>query len=80
MGLLDEFRRGYTGEAQRYRIAGIEVKCPHCGDDDFETGTAMLNTAGLTLLNLDWANRTAHTLICVKCSRIQWFLQKPERI
>ena len=80
MGLLDEFRRGYTGEAQRYRIADKPVTCPHCGGDDFETGTAMLNTAGLTLLNLDWANRSAHTLICVQCSRIEWFLQKPERV
>lgn len=80
MGLLDEFRRGYTGEPLRYSVAGKIVKCPHCGEDDFESGSAQLNTAGMTFLNLDWANRSAHTLTCVNCSRVEWFLQKPERV
>jgi len=81
MGLLDDFRRGYApDEKQYYRIADKQVVCPHCGGKDFDHGTAQLNTVGLTLLNLDWANRSAHTLICVGCSRIEWFLEKPERI
>ena len=81
MGLMDDFRRGYGGdETQHYRLADKQVTCPHCGGRDFDLGSAQLNTAGLTLLNLDWANRSAHTLICVGCSRIEWFLQKPERI
>ena len=81
MGLLDDFRRGYAGdETQHYRIAGKPVVCPHCEGQDFDLGSAQLNTAGMTLLNLDWANRSAHTLICVGCSRIEWFLEKPERI
>lgn len=66
MGLMDDFRRGYAGdETQYYRIADKQVTCPHCGGRDFDMGSA---------------NRNAHTLICVGCSRIEWFLQKPERI
>ena len=81
MALLDDFRRGYAGDdTQHYRIADKLVVCPHCGGKDFDHGTAQLNTAGMTFLNLDWANRSAHTLTCVNCSRIEWFLQKPERV
>jgi hypothetical protein len=32
----------------------------------------------MTFLNLDWANRTAATLTCTSCGRIEWFLADPE--
>ena len=35
-------------------------------------------TAGLTFFNLDWANRSAATLTCTSCGRIEWFLADPE--
>jgi hypothetical protein len=38
------------------------------------------NTAGLTFLNLDWANRSAATLTCTACGRIEWFLADPEEM
>jgi hypothetical protein len=37
----------------------------------------MLNTAGMTLLGLDWANRTAATLMCDQCGLIHWFGKPP---
>jgi hypothetical protein len=81
MGFFDEFKRGYSGDdSRRYRVTGVLVRCPHCGGEDFDEGAAMLNTAGATLLGLDWANRSANLLICVKCSRIEWFLEKPARM
>jgi len=40
----------------------------------------MLNTVGLTFLELDWANRSGSLLICVKCGHIEWFLEEPERV
>jgi len=57
-----------------------QVRCPHCGGEDFDLGSAMLNTVGLTFLELDWANRSGSLLICVKCSHIEWFLEEPERV
>ncbi len=42
-------------------------------------GNVQLNTAGMTFLDLDWANRSATTLTCAECGRLQWFLQRPER-
>jgi hypothetical protein len=65
-----------TGE--RYSVAGRPVICRHCTHDRFVEGRAQLNTAGLTFLNLDWANRSAATLACTECGRIEWFLTDPE--
>ncbi|MEQ8766160.1 MAG: DNA-binding protein [Planctomycetota bacterium] len=62
----------------RYVVAGRQVVCPHCGHDEFEASKSQLNTAGMSFLGLDWANKSAHILICTACSRIEWFGQAPE--
>jgi predicted nucleic-acid-binding Zn-ribbon protein len=67
---------GPTGDL--FEVAGRPVRCPHCGGERFIEGRAQLNTAGLTFLNLDWANRSAATLACVGCGRVEWFLADPE--
>jgi uncharacterized protein len=67
-----------TGE--RYIVAGKGVSCAHCAADRFVEGRAQLNTAGMTFLNLDWANRTAATLACTSCGHIAWFLADPEEV
>lgn len=48
--------------------------CPHCVCNEFERSEAQLNTAVLTLLDFDWANRSAVVLICRNCGHIEWFL------
>ena len=63
-----------------YSVEGKTVICPHCGDDQFAIGTALLNTAGMTFVGLDWANRAASTLMCAQCGRIEWFGQEPTRL
>jgi predicted nucleic-acid-binding Zn-ribbon protein len=63
-----------------YSVVGETVQCPHCGGAQFEKGSAQLNTAGMTFLNLDWANKSATTLACTTCGRIQWFLREPQRL
>ncbi|MCX8007939.1 MAG: hypothetical protein N3B11_07530, partial [Coriobacteriia bacterium] len=73
--------RAYSGdETQHYGVGGRQLRRPHCGGEDFDAGTALLNTAGMTFFGLDWANRSATVLICTNCSHIDWFLQAPERI
>ena len=47
---------------------------------DSSKGRAQLNTAGLTFFNLDWANRSAATLICTSCGGIDWYLTDPEEV
>ena len=59
--------------AGMYQAGEVRVVCPHCQNEVFEKGEAQLNTAVATFFNLDWANRSAHTLTCVFCGNIQWF-------
>jgi predicted nucleic-acid-binding Zn-ribbon protein len=63
-----------------FQLEGKTVTCPHCGNQEFAIGRAQLNTAGLTFLDLDWANKSAHTLLCTECGRIEWFAQRPEKL
>ena len=67
-----------SNNTSRFEVAGIVVRCPHCGGEEFVEGRTLLNTAGMTFFNLDWANRSAATLACVGCGRIEWFLADPE--
>ncbi len=81
--ILNAFKAGLQGTeesstGEHFTVAGKEVVCPHCGHDRFEEGRALLNTAGMTFLKLDWANRSAATLLCTRCGHIAWFLQDPE--
>jgi uncharacterized protein len=82
---LEAIKKGFEGvgsapEGERFSVAAKPVTCPHCGHDRFIEGRAQLNTAGMTFLKLDWANRSAATLACTTCGRIEWFLEDPETI
>ncbi|MHC4510624.1 MAG: DNA-binding protein [Planctomycetota bacterium] len=60
-----------------YTIGDELIQCNHCKHTRFLKGSAMLNTAGMTFLGLDWANRTATTLMCDHCGLIHWFGKPP---
>lgn len=82
---FNAMRRGLAAmrggdEPAGFAVGGRQVTCPHCGQTEFAKGSAMLNTAGMTFLGLDWANKTATTLICAECGRIEWFAQEPVRV
>ena len=57
-----------------FEVAGKPVTCSHCGGTTFIEGQAQLNTAGMTLMGLDWANTSASTLVCCECGCVRWFL------
>ncbi len=61
-----------------YAIAGRPVKCPHCSNSTFIQGSALLNSRGRTLFNLDWTDPAATILVCAECGRIEWFAQAPD--
>jgi len=67
-------------EPSQFKAEGKKILCSHCGADYFAKGEAQLNTAGMTFIDLDWANKSATTLACAKCGRIEWFLKKPEEV
>ena len=72
-------RRGSTspqsdGYGEAVERGGLAVQCRHCGHAAFHARTAKLNTTGMTLLGLDWANRDATCFVCARCGFIHWFL------
>lgn len=84
----NRLKRGMTADAEpatpeevpaQFSVEGIAVTCSHCGGKEFSSGTAQLNTAGMTFFHLDWADRTAHTLMCAHCGHIEWFAQQPTK-
>ena len=76
MGFFENYNKAKRGEAPGsvFEIRGIQVKCSHCGSNRFFEREAQLNTAGLTFLNLDWANKSATVLVCESCGKLEWFL------
>lgn len=85
MSLLGKIVAGIHGaqdavRSDRFKVAEHIIKCVQCGNPHFERGSAQLNTAVLTFLDLDWANRSAYLLSCKQCSHVMWFLQEPEKI
>lgn len=54
-------------------IHGHALKCHHCEGHTFVESRAQLNTAGMTLLGLDFANKEAFTYACRTCGFVHWF-------
>jgi rubredoxin len=69
------FRR-QTQEAKSYEVLGHQLRCPICQHDSFTMRRSLLNTRGLTFLDLDWANRRATNFVCAQCGYILWFMPK----
>jgi len=57
-------------------ISGKELKCSACGHLEFRHRKAQLNTATMSILDLDWANKSAHCYVCDNCTKIKWFLEQ----
>jgi hypothetical protein len=53
--------------------SGKQLTCLVCGGSRFYKRDILMNTPGLTFLNLDWANATATCRICGDCGNILWF-------
>ena len=81
---LNRLKRAYNAALsvntpKSYSINNKQVICFYCGCNEFEEGSALLNTSGMTLMNLDWADRSATILICTQCGYIHWFLNQPNK-
>ncbi len=63
-------------KAEKYEAGGRDMKCPICGHDEFWRRKTLMNTAGMTFWELDWANREADNYICDRCGYILWFFPK----
>ncbi|MEE0613286.1 DNA-binding protein [Collinsella stercoris] len=75
MGFFSEFSKAVNGDESgaRYSVAGLEVKCPHCGGTRFFEGSALLDSRGMSFMGFDWASKGAMTLTCAHCGHVDWF-------
>ncbi len=63
-------------EVEPVEVAGKELVCPICGGRDFWQRETQLNTSGMTLLGLEWANASATNYVCDYCGYMFWFHPK----
>jgi len=75
MGFFNNFSKSNKEKepSPYFVVMGFPVKCSHCGSNEFYEREAQLNTAGMTFLNLDWANDSARVLVCKSCGKLEWF-------
>ena len=62
--------------AGKHKIAGKILECPICNNSEFWTRKTLMNTPGMTLFNIEWANKSADNYVCDSCGHILWFLNK----
>jgi len=63
-------------EVKERIIKGNKLVCAICKNDKFWARETLMNTVGLTILKLDWANKKAQNYICDNCGYVHWFLSK----
>ncbi|MFZ0013160.1 MAG: hypothetical protein WAL25_03500 [Acidimicrobiia bacterium] len=68
MGLFEK------SEPQGVQILGEPMRCEICGHDRFYQREGMINTTGMTFLELDWLNSSASCVVCARCGYVHWFL------
>ena len=61
------------GDGELFESGGRNIVCTQCGHDRFRKRRVLLNTRGLTYLNLDWLNQGAMALTCRRCGLVQLF-------
>ncbi len=61
-------------EGEPVSVRGNPLVCPICGNNEFWHRWTLMNTPGLTLFDLDWANRQAENFVCDECGHVMWFL------
>ncbi len=54
-------------------VNGIKMQCTICKNHMFTQTRVQLNTKMLTMLNLDWLNKSATCFTCTQCGHLMWF-------
>ncbi len=62
-------------EVKERIVAGNKkLECIICNHTMFWYRETLMNTVGMSLLNLDWANKKATNYVCGNCGYVHWFL------
>jgi len=59
---------------RRATVLDQPLRCSICGFDEFWDREIKLNSTGMELLDLGWANQSALGLICARCGFVHEFV------
>lgn len=60
----------------KHKVAGAVLACAVCKNDEFWTRRTLMNTPGMTLFGIEWANKSALNYVCSQCGHVMWFLNQ----
>lgn len=80
MSLFDKTDEKANLIPKQYEINSKKIICPLCNNDTFHYREALLDTPIASFFGMEWANKKAAILICIKCGKIEWFLEKPDQV
>lgn len=60
----------------KHKVAGTVLECPICKNDEFWTRRTLMNTPGMTLFGIEWANKSALNYVCSQCGHVLWFVNQ----
>jgi hypothetical protein len=72
MGLFG--KRGTPGRPSFVSIFDQPLTCVICGNDQFWYRELKMNTSGMELLNMSWANQSSSGVICAACGYVHEFV------
>lgn len=61
-------------EPRNYEVKGRGLVCPICGYNRFLARETLMNTPGMTIMGIEWANKSAQNYICDSCGYVMWFM------
>ncbi len=61
-----------------WKVAGIQLHCPHCGGWEFERKEALLNKPLSSAMGVDFLDPLAQALVCTNCGRIELFYDQSQ--
>lgn len=64
----------------RAAIGDMWINCQVCEGDLFRNREVKLNSSGMELMNLAWANESATGLICWRCGYVHLFVNRELRL
>lgn len=67
-------------QAGRFEVGGRAVTCPHCGNDVFIPAAGPPATVPLQAAGGPVNAAARGALVCMDCTRVEWFLNPPRRI
>jgi predicted nucleic-acid-binding Zn-ribbon protein len=67
-------------EPNPYQVAGVNVICPHCQNQQFFESRIQYNVQEPAYAEDEYTNKMATALACSRCSLMLFFTNKPNRI